>query len=133
MDIYAANILDHYKNPRNQGEIPNASSRYSMKNPSCGDEMTIDILVDGDVLKDLKFSGVGCAISQSAISILSEEIIGMTLNEVLAVSKDDLLEMLGVPVSERRLKCAVLSLVTLKNAIHHYLGDGVKLKWIDVL
>lgn len=132
MDIYAQNILDHYKNPRNSGEINNASASVKIFNPTCGDQLKLDISVENEKLKDVKFSGNGCAISQSAISILSEEVIGLTLAEAEKIDKPKVLAMLGVNISERRIKCALMSLLALKNALRAYKKQQ-PLKWVDII
>ena len=108
------------------------SISHEEKNLSCGDVMKIDLLIEDEKLKDLKFSGNGCAISQAAISILSEEIIGMPLQDVMELSKQDIFDMLGVPVSQRRIKCALLCLLTLKNAINKFKGEK-EIKFIDIV
>ena len=115
-DMYRDYILDHYKNPRNQGELPGATNTYADSNPLCGDELSMALRIDGGRVADVRFSGKGCAISQASASILTEEIKGKTLDEVKAIDKDHILENLGIPISPARIKCALLSLKTLKGA-----------------
>jgi len=115
-DMYRDYILDHYKNPRNSGELPGATNRYADSNPLCGDEITMALLIDGDKVKDVRFKGRGCAISQASASILTEEIKGKTLDEVKAIDRQHILENLGIPISPARIKCALLGLKTLKGA-----------------
>jgi nitrogen fixation NifU-like protein len=115
-DMYRDYILDHYKNPRNSGELPGATNTYHDTNPLCGDEITMSLLIDGDNVKDVRFQGRGCAISQASASILTEEIKGKTLTEVRAIDRQHILENLGIPISPARIKCALLSLKTLKGA-----------------
>lgn len=115
-DMYRDYILDHYKNPRNQGELPGATNTYSDSNPLCGDELSMALRIDDDRVADVRFSGKGCAISQASASILTEEIKGKTLDEIKAIDRDQILENLGIPISPARIKCALLSLKTLKGA-----------------
>ena len=120
MDIemmYQENILDHYKNPRNSGKIEKASVHHHEKNPLCGDEIDFYLIIDDNkVIKEVKFSGHGCAISQASASMLSETLVGKKLEEIEKLSKENILEMLGIPLSPVRLKCALLSMDTVKNA-----------------
>lgn len=123
MDIYAANVMDHYKDPRNYGELAKATSSRHEANSLCGDKVDVDVLIEDEVLKDARFRGEGCAISQAGASILLEELIGMKVTEVLAISREDVVDMLGVPVTARRKKCATLALLALKNAILEARGE----------
>lgn len=115
-DMYRDYILDHYKNPRNSGELPGATNTYHDTNPLCGDEITMSLLIDGGTVKDVRFTGKGCAISQASASILTEEIKGKTLDEVKAIDRQHILENLGIPISPARVKCALLGLKALKGA-----------------
>ena len=116
--IYREIILDHNKNPRNKGFLDPADYSFEDTNPLCGDELRMDLRVSGGRLTDVKFSGRGCAVSQASASILTEMIEGMTLDEIKALTKDDLLEEIGIPVSPARLKCALLSLKVLKASVY---------------
>lgn len=117
-DLYRDIILDHYRNPRNRGTLDPADYSYEDVNPLCGDEIRIDVRVKDDKIDEIAFSGRGCAISQASASILMEMTEGKTLDEVKAITKDDLLEELMVPISPARLKCALLSLKVLKAGIY---------------
>jgi nitrogen fixation protein NifU and related proteins len=116
--IYREIILDHYKNPRHKGVLDPADFSYEDVNPLCGDEIRIDVRVKDDSVDEIAFSGRGCAVSQASASILTEMVEGMSLDEVKALTKDDLLEEIGIPVSPARLKCALLSLKVLKAGIY---------------
>jgi len=116
--LYREIILDHYKNPRNKGTLDPADYSYEDTNPLCGDEIRIDVRVTADRVAEIKFSGRGCAISQAAASILTELVDGRPLDEVKALTKDDILDELGVPISPARLKCALLGLKVLKAGIY---------------
>ena len=130
MDLYAENILDHFKHPRNAGSLASPTVQNREENVSCGDDMTIDLLIDDGVIKDLKWQGQGCAISQAAMSLFSEELIGKKLDDAAAMKKDDVLSLLGVPIGARRLKCALLCLHTLKNALHVAIKEQT-LSWLQ--
>ena len=129
--LYRENILDHYKHPRNYGEIEGADASAEGMNPLCGDEVTITIAFgeDGDTIEDVKFSGRGCAISQAATSMLTELIKGRKASDVAALPKEDLLEEVGVPLTPVRLKCAILGLSTLKVALHKGKGTPLPDEW----
>ncbi|MBI2655093.1 SUF system NifU family Fe-S cluster assembly protein [Candidatus Woesearchaeota archaeon] len=116
--IYREQILDHYKNPRNFGKIMNATVHHHEYNPLCGDELEVYLLIDDDKnVADVKIHGKGCAISQASASMLTEKVKGKNIEEIKKMAKEDILEMLGIPLSPVRLKCALLSLDTFKNAI----------------
>ena len=116
--MYKENILDHFKNPRNAGKIENASVHHHEYNPLCGDEIDLFLVIDENkMIVDVKFHGKGCAISQASASMLTEEIKGKKIEELKNMTKENILEMLGIPISPVRLKCALLSLDTLKNSL----------------
>lgn len=117
-DIYREIILDHFRNPRNRGTLDPHDFTYADVNPLCGDEIRIDVRVENDRVKEIAFSGRGCAVSQASASILTEMVAGLPLDEVKAITKDDLLEEIGIPVSPARLKCALLSLKVLKAGLY---------------
>ena len=116
--MYQENILDHYKNPRNFGKMENASVHHHEYNPLCGDEIEMFLVIGKDKkVVDVKFHGKGCAISQASASMLTEQIKGKGIEELKKMTKENILEILGIPISPVRLKCALLSLDTLKNSI----------------
>ena len=115
--MYQENILDHFKNPRNFGRIENASIHHHEKNPLCGDELNFYLIIKEGKIVDAKFNGHGCAISQASASMLSDQIKGQSIEKIEKLTKEDILEMLGIPISPVRLKCALLSLDTLKNSV----------------
>ncbi len=116
--LYREVILDHYRNPRNKGTLDPADYSYEDTNPLCGDEVRIDVRVEDDRLAEIRFLGRGCAVSLASTSILTEMVQDMPLAEVKALTKDDLLEELGIPVSPARMKCALLGLKVLKAGIY---------------
>lgn len=110
-------ILDHYKNPRNFGTIEDADLSYEEGIPSCGDVIRLDLKIRDNRLDDIKFSGTGCAISQASVSILTENVTGKEIGEVISLTDHDMLEALGGQVSPIRFKCALLGLTVLKKAL----------------
>lgn len=121
-DIYAEFILDHYKNPRNFGKIEDADISHEEGNPYCGDVIRIDLKLKDNVIEDVKFSGQGCTISMAAASILTEMIKGKSLDYVKQLTKEDMLEALGIPVGPVRIKCALLALKVLKAGLYGIKG-----------
>jgi len=113
-DLYRENILDHYRYPRNKGHLDNPDIHYHDVNPFCGDEITLELKVEDDRIVDVAFEGKSCAISQASASMLTEELIGMNIDEAKALDKDFIVEMLGIEIGPVRLKCALLSLKVLK-------------------
>lgn len=110
MDIYQENILDHYKNPRNWGEITDADYIVESTNASCGDMVKFYFKIKGDKVVEVKYKCLGCSISTAASSLISEKLMGMKVDEVKNISPDDILKLLGIEVSPSRLKCALLPL-----------------------
>ncbi len=111
------NILDHSRFPRNYGTLENPDVHAEDSNPLCGDKLRMDLQVEDNRVTEVRFMGKGCAISQSAASMLSEMIEGKTVAEVRALGKEDVLDALGVPISPARTKCAFLSLRVLHRGL----------------
>lgn len=107
-------IIEHYKNPQNFGHLDSPDIVHEEGNPSCGDQIRIELKIDNNRITDVRFSGKGCAISQAAASILTEEIKGKTLEEVKQFDKQKMLDLLGIEISAIRLKCALLALKVVK-------------------
>lgn len=116
--IYREIILEHYKNPKNRGTLDPHDYSYEDVNPLCGDEVRIDVRVEGDRISEVKFSGRGCAVSQASASILTEMVEGQTLDAVKAIGKDELFDEIGIPISPARVKCALLGLKVLKAGLY---------------
>ncbi len=114
-DFYRELIIDRYQNPHYRGELDPHDITFEDSNPLCGDEIRIDVRVNGnDEIGEAAFSGRGCAISQASADLLLEYVQGKSLAEVKDLSKDDILELLGIELGPVRLKCALLSLKVLK-------------------
>ncbi|MBD3272810.1 Fe-S cluster protein [Candidatus Dependentiae bacterium] len=116
-NIYQEKLMDHYKNPRNKKNIENPDFSTGRQNPSCGDSVLIEGKLENGKITDLGFSGSGCVISQAAASILLTSCTGKTVEEVLALDKDYILKLLGIPLGPNRIKCALLSLDALKSSL----------------
>ena len=122
--MYRQQILDHYRNPRNYGELSDPTFSHTGENPSCGDEIQVDIVLDGDdVIEQVAFSGDGCAISQAAASMLTGELVGLTLDDLQELDRDDVLDLLGVEVTPMRIKCAVLAEKVAQDGAKLYRGE----------
>lgn len=116
--IYREIILEHSQHPKNRGTLDPADYSYEDVNPLCGDEVRVDVRVKDDRISEIRFSGRGCVVSQASTSILTEMVEGKTLDEVKAITKDELLDEIGIPVSPARMKCALLGLKVLKAGIY---------------
>jgi nitrogen fixation NifU-like protein len=115
-DFYREEILEHYTHPHHYGTLEHADISHEESNPLCGDRVRFDVQLDGDgqTVKDVRFSGVGCAISKASASMLSDLILGKTLDEIKALTKEDVLDELGIDLGPVRLKCALLPLKVVK-------------------
>lgn len=132
MDVYAENILEHFKNPQHQGEGTGSSVSHEEKNVSCGDAITAHLTIEDGVLKQIEWQGTGCAISLAGMSMLSEELVSKQTADILAMNKDSIYELLGVPIGPRRFKCALIGLHAVKNAIHLHEGNDPQ-SWLQTV
>jgi nitrogen fixation NifU-like protein len=115
--LYREQILEHYKRPQNFGPLDEFDLEFEESNPFCGDEQHVWIrLDDSDRVAEVGFEGKGCAISTAATSLLTEELQGKTRQELLALPKEFVLELLGIEISATRIKCALLGLKIVKSA-----------------
>jgi len=122
-DLYREIILDHFKNPRNFGKLKNPTTTFSLYNSACGDRIEIDIKIKSQkskvkIIDDIKFTGVGCAISIASASLLTESVMGKDIKEVERLTTEDVLKMLGITLTPTRLKCALLPLEVLQKAVN---------------
>ncbi|MEM4303685.1 MAG: SUF system NifU family Fe-S cluster assembly protein [Candidatus Caldarchaeum sp.] len=116
-------ILDHYRNPRNYGELKDASVKVKDSNPLCGDVVEVYLKIDDNgLVEKASFRGHGCAISQASASMLIETIQGKSLEELKALSKQNVIDLLGIEVGPVRIKCALLPLKAVKTAVYTFLG-----------
>lgn len=122
-DLYRDYILEHYRRPHNFGVLEEPTARYEGANPLCGDRITLMLGIADGVVKDVAFTGRGCAISQASASLLTDEIKGKPVDTVARLTSQDLLDLIGIEISPARLKCALLSLDTLEHALAEAGGD----------
>jgi nitrogen fixation NifU-like protein len=114
-DLYREIIIEHYKNPGYKGTLDPYDITFEDENPLCGDHLRIDLRLDADgKVSEAAFSGHGCAISQASADLLLESVQGKSMDEVKALTKQDILDLLGIELGPVRLKCALLSLKVLK-------------------
>jgi nitrogen fixation NifU-like protein len=115
-DFYREEILEHYTNPHHYGTLDDPDITHEENNPLCGDRIRFDIELeeDGETIKDVRFSAVGCAISKASASMLSDLLVGQTLDEIKELTKEDILDELGIDLGPVRLKCALLPLKVVK-------------------
>jgi nitrogen fixation protein NifU and related proteins len=116
-DLYREEILSHYKRPRNWGEMEAPDLEFEDHNPLCGDQLKVMLRVgEGRTVEDVRFDGHGCAISQAAASMASQELKGMAIDDVVRLDRQFILDLLGIQISATRMKCALLSLKVVKSA-----------------
>ncbi len=116
--LYRELILDHYQHPHNHGTIEDADVSFEDTNPLCGDRIRIDLRVRDGIVEDVKFTGKGCAISQASASMLTDEIKGKSLEEIRQLDKQAVFDLIGIPLSVSRVKCALLPLKVLKGGAY---------------
>ncbi len=119
-DMYQEKILFHYRNPKNFGELPAATLSGEESNPLCGDRIRLALKLDaaGKQVQEVRFSGDGCAISVASTSMLTQKLDGQKVEEIERITRDDVLAMIGIPLSPVRVKCALTGFVALGRALH---------------
>jgi nitrogen fixation NifU-like protein len=118
-DLYREIIIERYKDPQFKKELDPHDISFEDENPLCGDQLRVDLRVGEDgVVTDAGFSGHGCAISQASADLLMENIIGKTLEDIKKMTKQDILDLLGIELGPVRLKCALLSLKVVKAGVY---------------
>jgi len=127
--VYSEIILDYYRHPRNKGTLEHAQISAKDSNPLCGDIIEMQLELDkNNSVRDVRFNGQGCAISQASASMLTELVKGKTVDDVRKISKEEILSLIGGQLSAVRLKCALLSLKVLKTGVYNYLGSAISSK-----
>lgn len=124
-NLYSEDILEHSKYPSNYGTLDHPTASHEEHNPLCGDQVQIDLLLEDNIIQQVRFSGQGCAISIAAASMLTEAVEGLTLEAARAYTKDDLLDLIGIPLQHNpvRIKCALLALKALKVALYSAVAE----------
>jgi len=125
-EMYKEIILDYYRHPRNKGTLPHPDIVSHDVNTSCGDEITMNVLVKDNRIGNLRFDGKGCAICIASSSMLTEYALGKSLDEVAKFNKQDALNLINIPISCMRLKCALLGFKVLKLGVLQYLGKKLE-------
>ncbi len=123
-EIYADIILDYYRNPKNYGDLDDATIVSKDSNPLCGDVVEMQLKISKGMIVDVRFKGQGCAISVASASMLTELIKDKKLEEIIKLDKKDIFEMLNIELSPIRIKCALLPLKALKLGVYSYLGKN---------
>ena len=118
MDLYAEHILDHYHHPLGKGKLETPTITHEERNESCGDDIVIELAIEDDTITAIRWQGEGCAVSQAAMSMLTEKLEHMRVEEATALRANDIRDLLRVPIGPRRSKCALLCLHALQNALH---------------
>jgi len=126
MKFYKELLMEHYKNPRNRGRIENPTFSTAQFNPSCGDSILFDVLLENGIIKKISFEGKGCVVSMATCSIFTEYFVGKRIDEVLAFQKENIKDIIGMDLGNTRIKCALLSLVALQEGIAEYQGKASK-------
>ncbi len=122
--MYSENILDHFQNPRSYGKMKNSDVEASEVNALCGDKINVQLKISSGKIEKVKFEGTGCAISQATMSMLSEHVTGMKIEDVLKISDGEALKLLGIKLTPARLNCALLGLKTVKLAASKHQSKG---------
>lgn len=125
--MYKEHILELYKSPENFGILENATHKHTETNASCGDEFTMQFIIEDGKIKDVKFYGSGCVMSTVSASLLTSKIKGMEMEEAKNLSRDDVLDLLKIKVNPGRIKCVLLPLYAVKNAITHTHRETLKI------
>ncbi len=120
MDLYREEFMEIYKNPMNMGKLENPSIIQHGVNESCGDEMDLYLKIENGIVTDAKFTATSCSVGVVSSAILTEEIIGKSLEDVKKLDKKKLLELIGVNLTTSRVKCATLPLETLEKGLNDY-------------
>ncbi len=133
--LYREQLMEYYKDPQNRGTLSDPDVSVYEKNPFCGDEITLQLKVNNGIIDDAKFEGSACAVSVASSEVVTDEIIGKSIDDAKRITKEDILELLGVELTTSRVKCATLVLEALEKALQHYekkQNDSVSFEEIEV-
>jgi len=119
-DLYQEELMDMFKNPHNRGAMDDPSISISKKNPMCGDELTLQLDIKDGVIKNAKFDGIACSVTVISSSILTDYLMGKSIEEVKKLTKEDLLKLINLNLTTSRVACATLVLFALQEAIKNY-------------
>ncbi len=117
MNLYQQQLMDHYRNPRNVNKVNNPTFATAQHNPSCGDSISMEGVIEDGTLTQISFKGSGCVISQATASMLTQLCLGKTVSDIMALTKDDVQKLIGIDLGPMRLRCALLSLEVLQKGI----------------
>ena len=117
IDMYREHILEHYEDPQNFGELEHPTHKHKESNASCGDEITVYLITEDEIIKDVRFIGHGCAISMAATSLITERVKGKSVEAVMKMGLDDVLEALEIEVSPARMKCVTLGIKAIQKSL----------------
>jgi len=131
MDLYAEHILEHHRHPRQKSPIANRTIEHTENNPACGDAITLELKIVKEMITDCGWGGSDCALSQAGISMLVEKLKQMPIEDAISLSPEDMRALLGVPLTTRRLQCAFLPLLTLRNVIRKWKGKPLQ-TWAEL-
>lgn len=116
-DLYREQILELYKNPQNFGNLKNPTHKHTENNSICGDEITVQLIVEKNMVKDIRFHGSGCVMSMVSSSLLTNKVKGMKVEDIKKLTKEDVLDLLKIKLNPGRIKCALLPLDSIKNSL----------------
>jgi nitrogen fixation protein NifU and related proteins len=119
MNLYQEKLLDHYKHPRHHGSLEHPTFSVEEYNPSCGDRVIVQGIIDNDILQQARFTGTGCVISQAATSILLDTVVGQPIDVISNLTHNDILKLIGIALGPTRIRCALLGLEALIKGIHN--------------
>jgi nitrogen fixation protein NifU and related proteins len=128
IEMYRDHILSHYRSPQNYGSLEAPDVTYREDNPLCGDDIEIQMRLEAGRLLDIRFRGQGCAISQAAASLLTENVKGRELTALAAIAESDVLDLLAIPISPVRRKCALLPLTVIQGGLRAYEAERVRVQ-----
>lgn len=121
MNLYQDVLIDHYRNPRNRGVLDHADFKSGENNPSCGDSVSMYGRVEDGILIAIGFEGFGCVISQAAASLLTEQVVGKSVQDIMKLDAAFMRALVGIELGPTRVRCALLALEALQRGIKEYL------------